>query len=78
MTNPRAIHVLVFDGFADWEPAHALAEMGLVRDFAETIEHQLKPLHVGRLLQPLVRKVFKPLSLFENCLAVRFATGHAH
>ena len=23
----RAVHVLVFDGFADWEPAHALAEL---------------------------------------------------
>jgi putative intracellular protease/amidase len=26
-TGQRAIHVLVFDGFADWEPAHALAEL---------------------------------------------------
>lgn len=25
--NNRSIHVLVFDGFADWEPAHALAEL---------------------------------------------------
>lgn len=24
---PSDIHVLVFDGFADWEPAHALAEL---------------------------------------------------
>jgi putative intracellular protease/amidase len=24
---PRAIHLVVFDGFADWEPAHALAEL---------------------------------------------------
>lgn len=23
----RAVHVLIFDGFADWEPAHALAEL---------------------------------------------------
>lgn len=23
----RKVHVLVFDGFADWEPAHALAEL---------------------------------------------------
>jgi putative intracellular protease/amidase len=23
----RSIHVVVFDGFADWEPAHALAEL---------------------------------------------------
>lgn len=23
----RAVHVLVFEGFADWEPAHALAEL---------------------------------------------------
>jgi putative intracellular protease/amidase len=23
----KAVHVLVFDGFADWEPAHALAEL---------------------------------------------------
>src|SRR5688500_4499592 len=23
----RAVHVLVFDGFADWEPAYALAEL---------------------------------------------------
>jgi len=27
MTSTRLIHVLVFDGFADWEPAHALAEL---------------------------------------------------
>lgn len=27
MTDQRAIHALVFDGFADWEPAHALAEL---------------------------------------------------
>lgn len=26
MTSP-AVHVLVFEGFADWEPAHALAEL---------------------------------------------------
>ena len=26
MTSP-AVHVLIFDGFADWEPAHALAEL---------------------------------------------------
>ena len=23
----KAVHMLVFDGFADWEPAHALAEL---------------------------------------------------
>ncbi len=22
-----AVHVVIFDGFADWEPAHALAEL---------------------------------------------------
>lgn len=27
MTTGSAVHVLVFDGFADWEPAHALAEL---------------------------------------------------
>jgi putative intracellular protease/amidase len=27
MGNSRSIHVVVFDGFADWEPAHALAEL---------------------------------------------------
>jgi putative intracellular protease/amidase len=27
MTDERAVHVLVFEGFADWEPAHALAEL---------------------------------------------------
>jgi putative intracellular protease/amidase len=27
MLRSRAVHVLVFDGFADWEPAHALAEL---------------------------------------------------
>lgn len=27
MTGQRAIYVLIFDGFADWEPAHALAEL---------------------------------------------------
>src|SRR3569832_2073133 len=27
MDNSRSIHVVVFDGFADWEPAHALAEL---------------------------------------------------
>lgn len=26
-TRSRAVHVLVFDGFADWEPAYALAEL---------------------------------------------------
>jgi len=25
--STRAIHVLVFDGFADWEPVYALAEL---------------------------------------------------
>jgi putative intracellular protease/amidase len=25
--SPRDVYVLVFDGFADWEPAHALAEL---------------------------------------------------
>jgi putative intracellular protease/amidase len=27
MTHQRAIYVVVFDGFADWEPAYALAEL---------------------------------------------------
>ena len=27
MGNTRSIHVVIFDGFADWEPAHALAEL---------------------------------------------------
>jgi putative intracellular protease/amidase len=27
MTDQCAIYVVVFDGFADWEPAHALAEL---------------------------------------------------
>lgn len=27
MSSERAIYVVVFDGFADWEPAHALAEL---------------------------------------------------
>lgn len=27
LTTIPAVHVLVFDGFADWEPAHALAEL---------------------------------------------------
>jgi putative intracellular protease/amidase len=27
MDKTGAIHVVVFDGFADWEPAHALAEL---------------------------------------------------
>lgn len=27
MDSTRSIHVVVFDGFADWEPAHALAEL---------------------------------------------------
>lgn len=27
MTDQRAIYVLIFDGFADWEPAYALAEL---------------------------------------------------
>lgn len=27
MSTSRAVHVMVFDGFADWEPAHALAEL---------------------------------------------------
>ena len=27
MTDQRAIHIVIFDGFADWEPAYALAEL---------------------------------------------------
>ena len=27
MTDQSAIYVVIFDGFADWEPAHALAEL---------------------------------------------------
>ena len=27
MISERAVYVLIFDGFADWEPAHALAEL---------------------------------------------------
>lgn len=27
MNVRRSIHIVVFDGFADWEPAHALAEL---------------------------------------------------
>jgi putative intracellular protease/amidase len=27
MPTSRAIHLVVFDGFADWEPAHAIAEL---------------------------------------------------
>lgn len=27
MTEQRAIYVVIFDGFADWEPAYALAEL---------------------------------------------------
>ena len=27
MASSRAVHMLVFDGFADWEPAYALAEL---------------------------------------------------
>ncbi|MGH7489917.1 MAG: type 1 glutamine amidotransferase family protein, partial [bacterium] len=27
MNGERAIHLIVFDGFADWEPAYALAEL---------------------------------------------------
>ena len=27
MTDNRAIYVVIFDGFADWEPAYALAEL---------------------------------------------------
>ena len=27
MNSARAIYVVVFDGFADWEPAYALAEL---------------------------------------------------
>jgi putative intracellular protease/amidase len=27
MTDQRGVCVLIFDGFADWEPAHALAEL---------------------------------------------------
>lgn len=27
MNTPREVYVLVFDGFADWEPAYALAEL---------------------------------------------------
>ena len=27
MTDQRAIYIIIFDGFADWEPAYALAEL---------------------------------------------------
>ena len=27
MDDRRSVHIVVFDGFADWEPAHALAEL---------------------------------------------------
>ena len=27
MNNRRSVHVVIFDGFADWEPAHVLAEL---------------------------------------------------
>jgi len=27
MDSRRSVHVVIFDGFADWEPAHALAEL---------------------------------------------------
>ena len=27
MDSGRSVHIVVFDGFADWEPAHALAEL---------------------------------------------------
>ena len=27
MSNNQAVHVMVFEGFADWEPAHAIAEL---------------------------------------------------
>jgi putative intracellular protease/amidase len=27
MTRRHSVHVVIFDGFADWEPAHALAEL---------------------------------------------------
>ena len=27
IASDRAVHVIVFEGFADWEPAHALAEL---------------------------------------------------
>ena len=27
MNRERAVYVIIFDGFADWEPAHALAEL---------------------------------------------------
>jgi putative intracellular protease/amidase len=27
LTNQRAVHVVVFDGYADWEAGHALAEL---------------------------------------------------
>lgn len=25
--SDRTVHVIIFDGFADWEPGHALAEL---------------------------------------------------
>jgi putative intracellular protease/amidase len=27
VSSERTVHVVIFDGFADWEPAHALAEL---------------------------------------------------
>ncbi len=46
MDNARSIHVVVFDGFADWEPAHALAEL---RRWGKRTVHT-----VGFTLSPVV------------------------
>ena len=40
----KAVHVLVVDGFADWEPAHALAELRREGHFrVESVGLSLKP-----------------------------------
>jgi putative intracellular protease/amidase len=46
MERPRAIHLVVFNGFADWEPAHALAE---VRRWGKRIVRT-----VGFTMEPIV------------------------
>jgi putative intracellular protease/amidase len=53
MHSSRSVHVLVFEGFADWEPAHALAEIRRVGKrsirtvgFSNASVHSMGGIHV--------------------------------
>lgn len=76
MTDDSAVHVLVFDGFADWEPAHALAELrrwgqrdvrsvGFTREVVTSMGLRVLP---DCELAPVdfARAIFAELSIFSS------------